>query len=384
MANMMSKGSAPGHKLKDVPKLQALKPKHYKIPKIKYVVQGKNGEKPVMSLGKIFKAYGNYLKELENFSQTYKTDYAATMVINYLKIKKHKGHLKKCYNKYKLDKDNFEEVVKIAEEFRGSSDSENRGTFSSFYQAIMRINLPLKEIKKVLDKDKNLIQNILSDKGITKDVKKSLIHPQNEFFKFADKSKISKKYLDKEFFESFGDLYHLSLDIPKGLNDFGGGDLLDDLNLICRKKFTLKDKSNNKTKKNSNADVKKFVRSIINKTESVENKVSEILEKYELRTDDLTPKQYKKFSSKFDLEKPHISYKEITNLEKCEKFLQNRKGKNTNRVGEYFASVYKYVKAIMRIKHKIGSKALKLIQDVEMDYNKFSSEAMEVIKTLKN
>ena len=72
----------------------------YNIPKIKYIKQKKSSGKSAISLGKIMRAYWEYLKKLEKFSETHGSDYAVKMAISYLKIKKHKNFLKKCYNEY--------------------------------------------------------------------------------------------------------------------------------------------------------------------------------------------------------------------------------------------------------------------------------------------
>lgn len=352
----------------------------YRVPEIEYVKQGVEGKKSVMSLGKIMSAYGKYLKELENFSVSHKSDYAATMAINYLKIKNHKSYLKKCYNKYKLNKENFAEVVKIANEFRGSYNSGNQATFISFFQAIMRIKLPLSEVDKALNKDKKLLGYIFLNRNISDSAKKSIVAPQNEFFKYADKSKISPN-IDKQFITNFQNLYRLSRIIPEAANR-SINDLLEDLTLICEKKFQLKKKNKveSQTEKNSDANEEKiFVRNFINKIEGIEKSVEKILDEYELEKKYLNKNQLSEFLNKFDLSEPHILYKKLTNLEECKKFLQNRKGKNITRVEEYFASVYEYLKAIMEVKGEKKSKALKLVKNVEKDYKKFSSKSMKVI-----
>ena len=58
---------------------------------------------------------------------------------------------------------------------------------------LMRIKSPLEQIDKILKKDKTLIKKILDNKDLDDKVKNDLIGPQNEFFKFAAKNKISNK-----------------------------------------------------------------------------------------------------------------------------------------------------------------------------------------------
>ncbi len=322
--------------------LEMAAPKSYDVPKIQYVAQGEKGKKKEMSLGKIFEAYGNYLKALEKFSRDNSSDYAVTMAINYLKIKKHKGYFKKCYSKYELGKENFEKVKKIAKEFSGSSGNDNRGTFSSFYQAIMRIKLPLNEIKKILDKDKNLIGNILSGEKIDDNVKKNLIHPQNEFFEYADMSKMSQKDLDKKLFENFGNLHKLSFDIPNGVNKFGGGELLDDLDLICKGDFKL-----GKTSKSRNLSDKEeaFLKIFVGQITRFDNKINTELSKNILKYNDIC-REGNAFNEEFKKEFPSLQYKKLTSYEKCRKFLQDKNGNTNGHIVKYFTEVEEYMEAL--------------------------------------
>lgn len=355
--------------------------KSYDIPEISYVAQGKKGKKnSVISLGKIMSAYGAYLKELENFSASNK-DYAVTMAIGFLRIKRFKSYLKKCYNRYKLNKEKFEEVKKIANDFRGAAAGGDNGSFANFYQAIMRIKSPLEEIEKELKKDKNLLKNILS--GLYNGSNRSkIIGAQNEFFKFADKTKISKEF-DKDFFMNFENLYALSLKIPAVVNK-SIGELYNDLNSVCSGAFKLslkkvvaekiKDKLEGSTEKT-------FVRMFVNKIEGFENSIERILKQYKFNKYNLKGKEL----NDFNLDKPQVFYKKLTDFEKCEKFLKSRKGSKNGlgRMNEYFESIREYVNEFPGVEKQNKDRVLGLVDEVEKSYKQFSKETGEALKDSK-
>ena len=91
--------------------------KSYKIPKLAYTKQRKSSGVAVISLEKIMISYWNYLKDLEKFSSSHSGDYSVKMAINFLRIKKHKKNLKKCYSEYKLNRGDTKKVKEIAIKF---------------------------------------------------------------------------------------------------------------------------------------------------------------------------------------------------------------------------------------------------------------------------
>lgn len=354
----------------------------YEIPKVKYVKQRKSSGVAAISLGKIMIAYQNYLKSLESFANT---DYVTNMAISYIKIKKHKSYLKKCYNEYKLNKGDAEKVQEIANQFYGAKGASNSGTLINFLQAIMRIKLPLEQIDKILKKDENenknkndnLIEKILYNKDLDDKVKKDLIGPQNEFFKFAAKNKISNK-LDKEFFENFENLYKLSIEIPRVVNNSIDG-LLQDLDYVCKGKFKISLKNKVKGKIKNSTEDRKFVKKFLEQIENYEKQVEKIFEKYKISKESLSPAARENFV----LDEPHIAYKKITTTEECEKFLRNKKNKNFSRMEEYFDKVYEYTKEIMDAKNQKNSSILNSIKKVEEDYKKFSAQTLKEFNNSK-
>lgn len=350
----------------------------YKIPKIKYIKQKKSSGKSAIDLEKIMRAYWGYLKDLEKFSKD--SDYAVKMAINYLKIKKHKSFLKKCYNEYKLNKSDAEKVKGIALKFMGSAGASNNGTFINFFQAIMRIKSPLEIIDKVLKRDKDLLKNILSGEAtMQKETRDTLLGAQNEFFKFADKSKISKE-LDQEFFANFNNLYKLSKDIPEVVNT-SIGFLSKDLSCIAKGNFKLglKNKIKSKIGKNIGHDEEKtFVRIFVNKIEGFEDTVEKLFKEYKIGIEYLD----KEASKKFNMDEPHVSYKKLTTFEECVNFLNIKGSKRQSRMEEYFGDVQDYASEILKFKeieltekHKI----INSIMSVRKNYESFVSGVKKVV-----
>ena len=358
--------------LKSSSKVVKISPvKSYNIPKVKYVKQSKPSGVSVIDFEKIMIAYWNYLKSLEDFAnKDHSGDYVANMAIRYLKIKKHKSYMKKCYNIYKLNDFDIKKVQKIAQQFRGAEGASNEGTLINFLQAIMRIKSPLEIIDKILKKDKTLIQKILMDKELG-GVENDLLGPQNEFFKFAAKNKISNE-LDKEFFSNFENLYKLSVDIPDVVNSSIAG-LLTDLDCVCKGKFKISMKNRIKGKIKNNTEDKKFVNKFLEQIRGYEEQIEKIFKKNNINKASLSSEE----RGKFVLDEPHIAYKKITTSEECEKFLRDRKNKNFSRMKEYFDKVYEYTNEIMKAKNQKNSGILNSIKNVEDDYEKFSAQTLK-------
>lgn len=351
----------------------------YNIPKIKYIKQKKSSGKSAISLGKIMRSYWEYLKKLEKFSKTHGSDYAVKMAISYLKIKKHKNFLKKCYNEYKLNKSDANKVKGIALKFMGSAGAPNNGTFINFFQAIMRIQSPLVVIDKVLKRDKDLLKDILSGEAtMQKKTRDTLLGAQNEFFKFADKSKISDE-LDQEFFANFNNLYKLSKDIPDVV-DTSIGFLSEDLNCVAKGNFKLglTDKIKSKVDKNIGpGEEKTFVRMFVNKIEGFEDTVEKLLKDNEISIESLSPE----VSRKFNMDEPQVSYKKLITFKQCLKFLnidaKGNEGQGQSRMEKYFGDVQDYADKILElkgIKQTEKKKIINSIMSVRKNYESFVSE----------
>lgn len=351
--------------------------KSYNIPKVKYVKQSKPGGISIINFEKIMIAYWNYLKSLEDFAnKSHSDDYVVNMAISYIRIKKHKSYMKKCYNLYKLNEFDAKKVQKIAQQFRGAEGASNSGTLINFLQAVMRIKSPLEKIDKVLKKDKTLIVKILTGEDVGK-IKDDLLGPQNEFFKFAAKNKISKD-LDKEFFSNFENLYKLSMDIPKVVNG-SIDDLLEDLDCICTGKFKISLKSKIKSRIKNSTEDRKFVKKFIEQIKGYEEQVEKTFKKNNISKASLSSAAM----ADFVLDEPHIAYKKITTTEECEKFLRNKKNKNFSRMEEYFDKVYEYTNEIMKAKNQKNSSILNSIKKVEEDYEKFSTQTLKKFNNSK-
>lgn len=351
----------------------------YNIPKIKYIKQKKSSGKSAISLGKIMRAYWEYLKKLEKFSEKHGSDYAVKMAISYLKIKKHKNFLKKCYNEYKSNKSDANKVKGIALKFMGSAGASNNGTFTNFFQAIMRIKSPLVVIDEVLKRYKDLLKDILSGEAtMSEKTRNTLLGAQNEFFKFADKSKISDE-LDQEFFANFNNLYKLSKDIPNVV-DTSIGFLSEDLNCVAKGNFKLGLTNKIKSKVDKNigpGEEKTFVRMFVNKIEGFEDAVEKLFEKYEISIKSLSPEA----SRKFNMDEPQVSYKKLTTFKRCLKFLnidaKGNEGQGQSRMEEYFGDVQNYAEKILElkgIKQTEKKKIIDSIMSVSKDYERFVSE----------
>ena len=347
--------------------------KRYEIPEFKYDKQEK-----LISLEKIMTSYWNYLKDLEEFSSSHSGDYSVKMAINFLRIKKHKSYLKKCYSEYKLNKGDTKKVKEIAIKFRGSAGASSSGTFINFFQLIMRIKLPLTTIDELLKKDKNLFKKLLGgDSNVSKETRNKVIRAQNEFFEFADKSKISKKP-DKEFFEHFKNLYNLSKDMPEVVNK-SIGDLSEDLNCICMGKFrlSLKSKIQFKLNKSFGSHEKRgketFVRIFLSKIENFEDRVEKVFRDNKIDRKYLNLEQQKNFN----LDKPQIFYKKLTTFKECLNFSNIENKKKEGRMEKYFSDVYEYIDEILKLKGASElekNKVKKLITNIQKDYNKFVDE----------
>lgn len=354
-------------------KLNECPVKRYEIPKLDYDKQEK-----LISLEKIMTSYWNYLKDLEKFSSSHSGDYSVKMAINFLRIKKHKSYLKKCYSEYKLNKGDTKKVKEIAIKFRGSAGASSSGTFANFFQAMMRIKLPLMTIDELLEKDKNLFKKLLGgDSNVSKETRNKVISAQNEFFKFADKSKISKKP-DKEFFEHFKNLYNLSKDMPEAANE-SFEDLSEDLNCICRGKFklSLKSKIQFKLNKSFGSHEKRgketFVRIFLSKIENFEDRVEKVFRYNKIGREYLDLEQ----QENFNLDKPQIFYKKLTTFDECLNFSNIENKKKEGRMEKYFSDVYEYIDEILKLKGASElekNKVKKLITNIQKDYNKFVDE----------
>ena len=352
--------------------------KSYNIPKVKYVKQSKPGGVSIINFEKIMIAYWNYLKSLEDFAnKAHSDDYVVNMAISYIKIKKHKSYMKKCYNMYKLNEYDAKKVQKIAQQFRGAEGASNSGTLINFLQAVMRIKSPLEQIDKILKKDKTLMKKILDNKDLDDKVKNDLIGPQNEFFKFAAKNKISNK-LDKEFFMNFENLYNLSIEIPSVVNN-SINELLQDLDYICKGKFKISLKNKIKGKIKNSTEDRKFVKKFLEQIKNYEEQVEKIFKKNSISKASLRPAA----RVNFVLDEPHIAYKKITTTEECEKFLRNKKNKNFSTMEEYFDKVYEYTNEIMKAKNQKNSSILNSIKKVEEDYEKFSAQTLKKFNNSK-
>ena len=352
--------------------------KSYKIPKLEYTKQRKSSGVAVISLEKIMISYWNYLKDLEKFSSSHSGDYSVKMAINFLRIKKHKSYLKKCYSEYKLNRGDTKKVKEIAIKFSGSAGASSSGTFANFFQAIMRIKLPLMTIDEFLKKDKNLFKKLLEgDSNVSKEIRDKVIGAQNEFFKFADKSKISKNP-DKEFFEHFKNLYKLSLDMPMVV-DKSIGNLSEDLNCICRGKFklSLKSKIQSKVNKSLESHGKRgketFVRIFLSKIEDFEDRVEKVFRDNKIGREYLNLEQQKNFN----LDKPQIFYKKLTTFDECLNFSNIKNKKKEDRMEKYFSDVYEYIDEILKLKGASVSEKIEVknpIINIQKDYNKFVDE----------
>ena len=217
---------------------------------------------------------------------------------------------------------------------------------------------------------------ILTGKDVG-DIKDDLLGPQNEFFKFAAKNKISKDF-DKEFFSNFENLYKLSMDIPKVVNN-SIDDLLEDLDCICTGKFKISLKSKIKSRIKNSTEDRKFVKKFIEQIKGYEEQVEKIFKKNNISKASLSPAA----RADFVLDEPHIAYKKITTTEECEKFLRNKKNKNFSRMEEYFDKVYEYTNEIMKAKNQKNSSILNSIKKVEEDYEKFSTQTLKKFNNSK-
>ena len=291
-------------------------------------------------------------------------------------------YVKKTEKDLGKELDNTEEITKkvkeIAIKFSGSAGASSSGTFANFFQAIMRIKLPLMTIDEFLKKDKNLFKKLLEgDSNVSKEIRDKVIGAQNEFFKFADKSKISKNP-DKEFFEHFKNLYKLSLDMPMVV-DKSIGNLSEDLNCICRGKFKLSLKSKIQSKLNKSLEShgkrgkETFVRIFLSKIEDFEDRVEKVFRDNKIGREYLNLEQKKNFN----LDKPQIFYKKLTTFDECLNFSNIKNKKKEDRMEKYFSDVYEYIDEILKLKGASVSEKIEVknpIINIQKDYNKFVDE----------
>lgn len=339
--------------------------KNYAVPKIDYKKQRVMGVRSVISLGKIMRAYGDYLKKLEAFSTT---DDTTEMAISFLKIKKFKSYFKGCYSSYESNKDDFDKVVQIANKFYMQERNFVGYGVYGFIQLSMRISNPLDNINKFFNDDKNKDKDELIIDGKTK---KELIGSQNEFFELIGRNKLSD--FDKDFFDDFKNLYNLANIIPDYINDkegkFNFKNWLKDLLLVCNGKFILglKNKIKSATDKakiklNINAEKvskkiaeKNFVKNFIRQITSFEDKINyELLHNKKFHDNYNTERTFGNvFDDDFKKDLPVLSYKTLTSYEKCGKFLENK------RMNKYFDEVDEYMEAVCNATYGINEKKYK-------------------------